>query len=152
MNESRILACCGFGHREVFQNISEQLDRAVLDATEQGCTLFYTGAMGEFDNLFSAAVRKAKKSYPNIKLVCVKPYMTKEINKSGEYLYTLYDDIIIPTELADVHYKSVITKRNRWIISHSDVIIIYTVRNYGGAYNALKYARAQSKTIFMLEA
>ncbi|MBQ1546245.1 MAG: DUF1273 domain-containing protein [Clostridia bacterium] len=131
--------------------ISEQLDRAVLDATEQGCTLFYTGAMGEFDNQFSAAVRKAKKSYPNIKLVCVKPYMTKEINESGEYLYTLYDDIIIPAELADVHYKSVITKRNRWIISHSDVVIIYTVRNCGGAYNAMKYARAQSKTIFMLE-
>ena len=151
MNDEKIKACCGFGHREVYQNITGQLERAVLEAAERGCTLFYTGAMGEFDNLFSAAVRKAKKNYPNIKLVCVKPYMTKEINESGEYLYTLYDDIIIPTELADVHYKSVITKRNRRIISHSDVVIIYTVRNCGGAYNAMKYARAQSKTIFMLE-
>ena len=151
MNEQIIKACCGFGHREVYQNITGQLDRAVLEVTKQGCTLFYTGAMGEFDNLFSAAVRKAKKSYPNIKLVCVKPYMTKEINENGKYLFTLYDDIIIPTELADIHYKSVITKRNRWIISQSDVAIIYTVRNYGGEYNALKYARAQNKTIIMLE-
>ena len=38
-------ACCGFGHREVYQNITGQLERAVLEAAEHGCTLFYTGAM-----------------------------------------------------------------------------------------------------------
>lgn len=106
--------------------------------------------MGDFDDLFSSAVRKAKSNYPDIKLICVKPYMTKDINENGEYLYTLYDDIIIPTELADIHYKSVITERNRWIISKSDIVIIYSIRNYGGAYNALKYARKQNKTVLLL--
>ena len=149
MNDEKIKACCGFGHREVYQNITGQLERAVLEAAKRGCTLFYTGAMGEFDNLFSAAVRKAKKSYPNIKLICVKPYLTKEIN--DVYLFTLYDDIIIPTELADVHYKQVITKRNRWIISQSEVVIIYTVRNYGGAYSAFNYARKLKKEIMRIE-
>ena len=57
-------ACCGFGHREVFANITEQLDKAVLEAAEQGCIIFYTGAMGQFDSLFCSAVRKAKRSYP----------------------------------------------------------------------------------------
>ena len=32
-------ACCGFGHREVYQNITGQLERAVLEAAEHGCTL-----------------------------------------------------------------------------------------------------------------
>ena len=32
-------ACCGFGHREVYQNITGQLERAVLEAAERGCTL-----------------------------------------------------------------------------------------------------------------
>ena len=73
--------------------------------------------------------------------------MTKDINENGEYLYTLYDDIIIPTELADIHYKTVITERNRWMISKSDIVIIYLNRNYGGTYNALKYARKQNKTV-----
>ena len=145
-------ACCGFGHREVYQNITGQLERAVLEAAERGCTLFYTGAMGEFDHLFSTAVRKAKKSYPDIKLICVKPYLTKEINENGEYLFTLYDDIIIPTELAYVHYKQVITKRNRWIISQSDVVIIYTIRNYGGAYSALNYAKKLKREIVKIQA
>ena len=53
-------ACCSFGHRNVFDNISEKLDNAVEAAIQQGCEVFYTGAMGEFDSLFSSAVRKAK--------------------------------------------------------------------------------------------
>ena len=42
----------------------DRLDKAVLEAAEQGCIIFYTGAMGQFDSLFCSAVRKAKRSYP----------------------------------------------------------------------------------------
>lgn len=143
-------ACCGFGHREVFENISEKIYSAVKEAAEQGCELFYTGAMGNFDELFSSAVRRLKKEYPNIKLVCVKPYMTKDINTYGDYLYKLYDDIIVPTELADIHYKTVIHKRNQWIVDNSSVIIGYIKRDCGGAYKALKYAEKQKKYIVFI--
>ena len=143
-------ACCGFGHREVSANITEQLDKAVLKVAEQGCIIFYTGAMGDFDSLFSSAVRKAKRNYPNIKLICVKPYMTKEINESGEYLYSLYDDIIIPTELADIHPKSAIPKRNRLLVDWSDIVIGYIKRQYGGAYTAIKYAQSLKKEVIIL--
>lgn len=150
MVEAKIKACWGFGHRQVFGNITEQLDKAISYAINQGCKIFYTGAMGDFDSLFSSAVRKAKTLRPNIKLICVKPYMTQDINENGEYLYSLYDDIIIPTELADVHYKAAITKRNQWIIQNSEMVIVYTVRNYGGAYKAMKYAQKNNKTIMDL--
>ena len=76
-----ITTCSAFGHRNVFENISEKLNSAVRTAADQGCKLFYTGAMGRFDEMFSSAVRALKKQYPKIKLVCVKPYMTKEINE-----------------------------------------------------------------------
>ena len=144
-------ACCGFGHREIFGNITEKIVTAVKKAAEQGCELFYTGAMGEFDEIFSSAVRFLKKTYPEIKLVCVKPYLTKEINESGDYLYSLYDDIIIPTELADIHYKTVITKRNQWIIDKCDVVIGYTIRDYGGAYKAIDYAKKKGKEIIIID-
>ena len=150
MNETKIKACCGFGHRQILKNITEQLENSVNYAADQGCKIFYTGAMGDFDSLFSAAVRKVKANHPDIKLICVKPYMTQDVNENGEYLYSLYDDIIIPTELADVHYKSVITKRNRWMISQSDLVIVYSIRNYGGAYYALKYAHSNNKSIITL--
>lgn len=147
---SQIKACCGFGHRDVFENISEQLYNTLFQIAEQGCKTFYTGGMGDFDKMFSLAVRSIKKSCPDIKLICVKPYLTKEINEDGDYLFTLYDDIIIPTELADVHYKSIITKRNRLIIDWSDIVVGYVKREYGGAYSALRYAEKQGVEVINL--
>lgn len=81
-------AYCGFGHRNVFENISIKLDNAVEEAIAQGCEIFYTGAMGKFDSLFSSAVRSAKKTYQHIKLICVKPYFTNDINTNR--LHTAY--------------------------------------------------------------
>ena len=50
------------------------------------------------------------------------PYLTKSINESGDILYTLYDNIIIPTELTDVQYKSVIKKWNRLMVDWADAV------------------------------
>ena len=133
-------ACCGFGHREVLVKIDKAIYAAVLKAAEQDCEIFYTGVMGEFDSLFSFAVRKAKKIYPVIMLICVKPYFTNDLNINGEYYSALYDDVIIPDELADIHPKTAIKYRNRWMIDHSDIVLIYTKRTYGGAYEARRYA------------
>ena len=65
----KMTACCGFGHRDVLENIEDAVYTAVLKVAELGCEIFYTGAMGAFDSLFSSAVRKAKKTYPGIKLI-----------------------------------------------------------------------------------
>ena len=61
-------ACCGFGHRNVFENIEDKLYTSVMSAAERGCEIFYTGAMGEFDSLFSSAVRLALR---NLSLISV---------------------------------------------------------------------------------
>ena len=143
-------ACCGFGHRYVFENLISKLDNAVEEAITQGCELFYTGAMGDFDSLFSSAVRSAKKVYPYIKLICVKPYFTTDINTDKDYYAALYDDIIIPDELAGIHPKAAIKARNRWMIDNSDIVLIYTVRNYGGAYEAKQYAQHENKAIIII--
>ena len=106
--------------------------------------------MGEFDSLFSSAVRKAKKTYPNIKLICVKPYFTNDINIDKDYYAALYDDIIIPDELAGIHPKAAIKARNRWIIDNSDIVLIYTVRNFGGAYEAKRFAERNGKRLIKI--
>lgn len=126
------------------------MDNAVEAAIQQGCEIFYTGAMGEFDSLFSSAVRKAKIKYPHIKLICVKAYFTNDINTNRDYYNAMYDDVIIPPELIGVHYKAAIKARNRWMIDNSDVILIYTVRNYGGACEAKRYAQHENKAIIII--
>ena len=143
-------ACCGFGHRNVFDNTNVELDNAINTAIQQGCTVFYTGAMGEFDSLFSTAVRKAKRTYPHIKLICVKPYFTNDINTDRDYYTVMYDDVIIPDELAGVHYKAAIKARNRWMIDNSDIVIAYTIWDYGGTYEAQRYAEKKSKSIITI--
>ena len=143
----KMTECCGFGHRDVLEKIDDAVYAAVLKAAEQGCDIFYTGAMGEFDSLFSSAVRKVKKTYPKIKLICVKPYFTIDLNINGEYYSALYDDVIIPDELADIHPKAAIKYRNRWMIDHSNIILIFTKRSYGGAYEARRYAERIGKKI-----
>lgn len=80
MADKRIKACCGFGHREVFEDILDKLSCYIKEVAEQGCEIFYTGAMGKFDEMFSSTVRSLKTDFPNIKLICVKPYMTSDIN------------------------------------------------------------------------
>ena len=101
--------------------------------------------------MFSSAVRRAKKRYPNIKLICVKPYMTNEINKNhNHYSGLYYDDVIIPSVLAGVHYKAAISKRNQWLVDQSNIIIGYIKGNYGGAYKAIKYAKSENKRTICL--
>ena len=108
--------------------------------------------MGEFDKMCSSAVRTAKRRHPelDIKLIVVLPYMMAKVNTDKDFYENLYDDIIIPTELSDAHYKSAITKRNRWIIDRSDCLIAYVYRDFGGAYMTLKYACQMKKEIINL--
>lgn len=143
--------CCAFGHRIIFENIRGKTESIVKDLIEKyGINLFYTGGMGEFDNMFSSVVRTIKKQYSNINLVLVKPYFTQDLNKNKIYYDTNYDSVIIPTQLADVYYKSAIKQRNQWIIDNSDIVITYVQKNYGGAYEAEKYAKKKDKKIIRL--
>ncbi len=143
-------ACCGFGHRTILQNIENSLYTTVISAAQEGCNTFYTGGIGDFDAQFSSAVRKLKNQFPGIKLICVKPYFTNDINTNKDYYAAIYDDIIIPPAIIGVHYKRAITARNRWMVDNSDLIISYIVRDYGGASDTIKYAKRMNKNIIFL--
>lgn len=140
-----MITCTFAGHREVYQShISEKLEQEIekiLDLDES--FRFLVGGMGDFDGLCASAVRKAKRSHPEkqISLELVMPYLTQELNESKDYYEQFYDDVIIPIELAGVHYKSAITKRNQWMVEQSSYLIAYVYRDFGGAYTTLQYAK-----------
>ncbi|MBQ9552259.1 MAG: DUF1273 domain-containing protein [Clostridia bacterium] len=143
--------CCGFGHREIYQNITAPLAQAIETAiVVYGITTFYTGGMGEFDALFASAVRAAKVRHKQIKLVLVKPYFTKDLNTNREYYEVLFDDVFIPTEILGTHYKNAIIKRNRFMVEQADLIICFLSRDYGGVYTAVRYAKKKNKPIINL--
>lgn len=155
MEEVSIVTVCTFaGHREVYQaNISEALDQALAEIIENDNSIrFLVGGMGEFDKMCASAVRRAKRKYPNteIRLELVLPYLTNDINENKSFYEMSYDNIIVPFELAGVHYKSVITKRNRWLVDNSDWLIAFVYRDFGEAYTTLRYAEKKGLQIVNL--
>lgn len=146
--------CTFSGHREVYQaNIADKLDEAISRIIKNDdCFRFLVGGMGDFDGMCSSAVRRAKRNYPNkqISLELILPYLTQELNENKSYYEISYDDVVVPIELAGVHYKSAITKRNRWMVDKSDWMIAFVYRDFGGAYTSLRYAEKKGLQIINL--
>ena len=147
--------CTFAGHREVYQaDVGKALDAAISSILGNGddSYTFLVGGMGDFDGLCAGAVRAAKRRHPDkqITLALVEPYMKQEINTGKDYYEMIFDDVIIPIELADVHYKAAITKRNRWMVDASQVLIAFVYRDHGGAYTTLRYAQKKNLQIINL--
>ncbi len=149
-----MISCTFAGHREVYgRNVKSSIELAIESILKKDSSfIFYSGDMGEFDKMCSSVVRTAKRQHPelDIKLVVVLPYMMTKVNTDKELYARLFDEIVIPIELAEAHYKSAITKRNRWIVDKSDCLIAYVYRNYGGAYTTMKYAYRTKKEVINL--
>ena len=91
----------------------------------------------------ASAVRAAKARHRDkkIQLYLIEPYFHAGLNRAKEYNEILYDGIIIPQELNGVHPKAAIQKRNRWMVDQAELLIAFVCRDFGGAYEALKYAK-----------
>ena len=136
--------CCGFGHRIVLIDVEAPLREALCDLIEiHGVTCFLTGGMGEFDELFARNIRSLRSVYPQISLCLVVPYLSKSLNEKRELLSSLYDEIILPSELDGANKKAAIPMRNRWMVDHSNFVISAVHRDFGGAYKAVSYAAQQ---------
>ena len=143
--------CCGFGHRVLLMDLEKPL-REVLERlmAERDVRVFYTGGMGEFDELFARTVRSMKREYPSLRLVLVMPYLTERLNMDKMFYESLYDEILIPAELDSVHPKAAIGLRNRWMVDHSDFVVAAIHRDFGGAAEAVLYAEERSKEVLQI--
>ena len=147
------MICCTFaGHRH-FPAPRSSVDGVIETVLQTDRVFtFYSGGMGEFDAQCEAAVRGAKRRYPdlNIQLLLVLPYMTNRLNTNKTYYEDMYDGVIIPEALLGVHPKAAITKRNRWMVDASDYVIACVRRGFGGAYETVKYAQRIGKPVIEL--
>ena len=142
------MVCCGFGHRILLMDVEKPL-RETLEhlVEERGVRVFYTGGMGEFDELFVRTVRSMKRDRPSLRLVLVAPYLTERLNMDKMFYESLYDEILIPAELDGVHPKAAIGMRNRWMVDRSDIVIAALHRDFGGAAEAVRYAEKRGKEV-----
>ena len=121
--------CCFFGHREVTHNIRPKLT-AVIEKliTEDDVTEFYIGHQGQFDSMAYSVLKELKAKFPQIRYTVVLAYMP------DEHIKELYgEDTLFPDGLENVPKRFAISKRNDWMISHSDDAVCYVWKVTGGA-------------------
>ena len=128
------------GHRTLYNIRSvedkiECLARELLQTKEY--VEFYVGRNGDFDQCAASAVKRAQKAFGNHNstLILVLPYPTKD----QAYYEEFYDEVCLPID-SKTHFKAAITKRNEWLVDHSDRLIAYVENRSGGAYLTKKYA------------
>ena len=144
-----------FGHRyidnlfKVEEFLEEQIRKLI---NEKEYVDFLVGRNGDFDQCASSTVLRVRKNVrdDNSSLILVLPYPTAEYLNNEEYFHNYYSDVDISYAASKAHPKSAIQIRNREMVDKSDLIICYIEENTGGAWQTVKYAIDQNKTVINL--
>ena len=136
-----------FGHRQIenARQVEEQLEGLVRRfIREKEYVDFLVGRNGEFDQLVSSAVRRAKNDIDdaNSSLILVLPYMTAEYANNKESFEKYYDEVEV---CSSGHFKSAFQTRNREMVDRSDLVVSCIDRSEGGAYQTARYAKRAGK-------
>ena len=140
-----------FGHRDFngHNKIDEELYPLIKSLIQtKPFVEIYIGRNGEFDVYAASVIKRVRNATgtESSELICVLPYHERDI----EYYEKYYGTVIIPECVGQVHPKSAIKKRNRWMVELADLVICYVEQESGGAYAALKYAQSLGKKIINL--
>lgn len=138
---------CFLGHRDLWHcgDVQQKLKQVLISMIKKGYVNFYDGYHGAFDELCLKTLIELKNEY-NINIFKV----LSSYNCNDNYLPDYYTDTIYPN-LEYFYYKQRITKRNEWIIEHSDVVITHIEFNINsGAYRGVKYAEKLGKEIIFI--
>ncbi|HBJ19477.1 MAG TPA: hypothetical protein DDY70_07085 [Clostridiales bacterium] len=134
---------CVHGDTICDQALFDKLSACVTGLIEAGATQFYLGGYGNFDLLAAKVVQNIKERNPEIRSVLVIPYLDRFYDTG------LYDESVYPP-LETVPKRYAISKRNKWMIDQSDVVVSYVLHSFGGAASSLRYAKRKNKNIIYL--
>ena len=110
--------------------------------TEHGVDTFYVGQQGEFDKAVCAALKMLKNRHPHITCFSVLAYMP-----TGSLPDSCFPDTIYPEGLERCPYRYCISKRNSWMLDHSQYVVTYVQCSAGGAAFFESEAKKKNKKI-----
>ncbi len=135
-----------FGHRDFIGNeMKKEQIKNILNSLsgKEEITLFF-GGYGNFDS-FCLSVAKEMYKKKKVRFCYITPYINEAFQRNHLfYLSKDFDEIIYP-QLEKVPLRFAISYRNKYMIDESDFIIFYVKNSFGGAYEALKYAKKKNK-------
>ena len=132
------------GHKEISEpdKLRRWLEETVETLIQRGTDTFYLGGYGAFDRLAANVVWSKKRLYPSVQSVLVLPYLDRAVDATD------YDGTIYPP-LENVPRRFAISRRNEWMVDHSDVVVAYVIHEWGGAATTLRYAKRKHKEIIL---
>ena len=139
------MICTFFGHRDTPTEIKAHLWEILLDLiAHQGVQQFYVGNHGNFDAMARSLLAELEQSH-GIRYEIVLAYLPRE-------KAPLYDSdhTLLPEGIETVPRRFAIEYRNKWMIDHSDIVVTYVTRNFGGAAKFRDIAKKKRKTVIDL--
>lgn len=138
------MTCCFFGHKNVTQDLTENLTAVLTELIAEGVDSFLVGNQGGFDSIVLHTLRRLKENYPHIAYHVVLAYMPS--TKKGWFPYEPMETYY-PEGLETVHPRFAISWRNRWMIQETDVVVTYITHSWGGAAQFAELAERKHKRV-----
>ncbi len=136
-------SCAFFGHSEYTYLANEKkIENAILELIKSGVCCFYSGYRGNFDTICCEIVKKLRGEYPQISLTMVLSYHPDEEFR----LPSCFDDSVYLLE-RKVPPQYAIVETNKLLVKKADIILSGVVFPFGGAYNAVTYAKKHGKDV-----
>lgn len=133
--------CFFIGHREageeIFPALVQSVERHIM---EYGVTDFLMGERGNFDHLAARAVRLAKQTHPEIRLVLLLAYHPAERPVT---LPRGFDTSYYPSGMETVPRRVAIVQANRRAVDWADFLIAYAWHPASNARNLVEYAQSR---------
>ena len=145
-----IKRCCFAGHGDIWDSgVKERIIKVAKDLIiNHNVKEFWVGNYGIFDEYSASAIRELQKTYADVKLELIIPYLTKSINNYKEIYSEKYNNIVIADIPQNTPKRFYIAKTNEYIVNNSDFLICYIQRSWGGAITTYKYAKRKRLQIF----
>jgi len=136
-----------FGHSDAPQQIFADLKTLLKNLIEkEGARRFYVGDHGNFDRIVQNALNELRANYPHVVCFIVLAYMPQNQEKGGRQML----ETILPCEVAVAFPRFAISKRNEWMLAHSDTVVTYVKRSFGGAEKYKRMAIGRGKRVIEL--
>ena len=137
--------CTFFGHRDAPPGIKSSLRQVILDLIErQGVKQFYVGNQGSFDTMARNLLAEFEQTH-GISYEIVLAYLPIQ-----EVPLCDADHTLLPEGIETVPPRFAIEYRNKWMIDHSDIVITYVHRSFGGAAKFKELAEKKNKVVIQI--
>ena len=136
------MICTFFGHRDTPPEIKNLLRKVISELIEkQGVNQFYVGNQGNFDAMARSLLAEFEQTH-GISYEIVLAYLPRQEDPLCDTDHTL-----LPEGIESVPPRFAIEYRNKWMIDHSDIVVTYVTRSFGGAAKFKEIATKKQKSI-----